>query len=732
MNPFVLPRFYLPYPARLNPNLRRARAHSKAWAHELRMLDEPQRGTVIWTEREFDAHDYALLCAHTHPDAAGPVLDLITDWYVWVFYFDDHFLELYKRTRDVAGARAHLDRLRAFMPVLGPIMATPTNPVESGLADLWARTVPARSGGWRRRFAESTANLLDESLWELANISAGRLPNPIEYVEMRRKVGGAPWSANLVEHAVDAEVPARIAASRPMRVLRDTFADGVHLRNDLFSYQREVRDEGELANGVLVFERFLGIGTQQAADAVNDLLTSRLQQFEHTCLTELPPLFAECGLGPAAQRDVLAYVTGLQDWQAGGHEWHLRSSRYTASRAAGTGVRVTGPGTSAVRAVSSIAATAPLRLRSHGHAPFRPVGPVRLPEMYMPFPLALSPHLPRARRVMHDWAGAMGMLDGWPWDGRRLAGIDLALCAAGIHPDASPDELDLTTGWLTWGTYGDDLYPLLFGRTRDLAGARACTERLSWFMPLDAESTPVPATALERGLADLWTRTAGPLPVSARRALRSAIEAMTGSWLWELANQAQHRIPDPVDYVEMRRRTFGSDLTMSLCRLSHGRTVPPHVYRTRTVSNLESAAADYACLLNDVFSYRKEIEFEGELHNGVLVVQTFLGCNHDRAMHIVNDLMTARLRQFEYLAGTELPALVDELRLDAAAGATLHGYVTDLRNWLAGIRHWHRECRRYTESELRHRPAIRPPRAPTGLGTAATRIDIRDLAASRS
>ena len=82
------------------------------------------------------------------------------------------------------------------------------------------------STDWRHRFAESTKNLLDESLWELANINEGRVPNPVEYVEMRRKVGGAPWSANLVEHAAGAEVPAEIAATRPMQVLRDTFSDG--------------------------------------------------------------------------------------------------------------------------------------------------------------------------------------------------------------------------------------------------------------------------------------------------------------------------------------------------------------------------------------------------------------------------------------------------------------------------------------------------------------------------
>jgi germacradienol/geosmin synthase len=70
---------------------------------------------------------------------------------------------------------------------------------------------------------------------ELSNISGNRIPNPIEYVEVRRKVGGDPWSTDLVEHTVFVEIPARIADTRPMRVLKDTFADGVHLRNDLFS-----------------------------------------------------------------------------------------------------------------------------------------------------------------------------------------------------------------------------------------------------------------------------------------------------------------------------------------------------------------------------------------------------------------------------------------------------------------------------------------------------------------
>src|ERR687893_549919 len=382
MRPFALPEFYMPYPARLNPHLESAREHSKAWAYEMDMVDAPQHGTKIWDEHDFDSHDYALLCAYTHPDATGDDLDLVTDWYVWVFYFDDHFLEIYKRSQDQAGAKEYLDGLPAFMPI-NPADATPepANPVERGLIELWARTIPNRSSEWRLRFFESTKNLLYESTWELSNISVNRVPNPIEYIEMRRKVGGAPWSANLVEHAAFIEVPARIADSRPMRVLKDTFADGVHLRNDLFSYQRETEEEGEINNCVLVLERFLDVSPQRAADLTNDIVPSRLQQFENTTLTELPSLFEEHGLNLLERKSVLLYVKGLQDWQSGGHEWHLRSSRYMNKRShrepsvmerllAGP----TGLGTSATHITPSRGALGAQRVKYHTHVSYEPVG----------------------------------------------------------------------------------------------------------------------------------------------------------------------------------------------------------------------------------------------------------------------------------------------------------------------------------------------------------------------
>jgi germacradienol/geosmin synthase len=317
-----------------------------------------------------------------------------------------------------------------------------------------------------------------------------------------------------------------------------------------------------------------------------------------------------------------------------------------------------------------------------------------------------------------------GIPDAGLWDEEHLVGFDFPICAAMLHPDASGPELDLSSAWLTWGTYGDDFFPTMFNPTGDMAGAKVFVARLSAFMPLDLTPTPTPLNPVERGLADLWQRTAQPMPANARHRFRTTIEDMAESWLWELANHIQHRIPDPVDFFEMRRLTFGADFTSTLRQLTPGREIAPEVSRTRPMMRLINAAQDCGCLINDIFSYRKEIEVEGELNNAVLVMQRFFDVGAQRAMQVVADLIGSRVRQFEYIVATELPTLYDELDLDEAARGRLAGYVEGLQDWMGGILKWHLTTTRYQEAKLRTSPAdaARLLSGPLGLGTAAARV----------
>jgi germacradienol/geosmin synthase len=194
-------------------------------------------------------------------------------------------------------------------------------------------------------------------------------------------------------------------------------------------------------------------------------------------------------------------------------------------------------------------------------------------------------------------------------------------------------------------------------------------------------------------------------------------------WLWELANNMQNRVPDPIDFIEMRRVTFGSDLSLCLSRISQGDELPQALLRTRPMQAIQNSASDYVGLTNDIFSYHKEIEFEGELNNCVLVIQRFLDLDVSRAVGVVNELMTARIRQFEHIVSTELPALCDDFGLETRLQKRLYTHVEWLQSWMCAVLRWHTTVDRYKPSEFQN--AVNPMRLfkrAGGLGTSAMHL----------
>jgi len=136
-----------------------------------------------------------------------------------------------------------------------------------------------------------------------------------------------------------------------------------------------------------------------------------------------------------------------------------------------------------------------------------------------------------------------------------------------------------------------------------------------------------------------------------------------------------------------------------------------------------------------VFSYQKEIEFEGEVHNIVLVVRNFLDCDEPTAMKVAGDLLAARMDQFQHIVAAELPVLSVTLDLDDATAAALRGHAARLENWLSGILNWHQGCHRYAEADLiaRYRPGADTIRetAETGASTGApSRIGLTGIGTS--
>lgn len=351
---------------------------------------------------------------------------------------------------------------------------------------------------------------------------------------------------------------------------------------------------------------------------------------------------------------------------------------------------LSGPGMGLTR-LSAFAPTAnPEPVQPHGVH----FGGGALPEFYLPYPARTSPHLDRAREFAARWHRDIGLAQCGVWSADWTDRQDLALWAALGVPDASAEVVELVAGFGVWAFHWDDFFGDRFKRTRNPLAAKSYVDRLVTFMPADLADMPAPEDPVQAGLADLWTRMSPGMSPAARAAFPAQLSPYLYAGLWEIQNELQGRLPDAVDYVEMRRLTGAGELAYALAVLGLGGELPQEVLRHRTMQELNEVFVDIPLLRNDIISYDKEMR-EGEPHNLVLISQQFFGCDRAQATGIVNDLLTARIKQFQRLLKEDVPRMIRELRLDAAQRATLHRALRALRQWIAGDAAWAPGCPRY-------------------------------------
>ncbi|GLZ31706.1 hypothetical protein Lesp02_38940 [Lentzea sp. NBRC 105346] len=325
---------------------------------------------------------------------------------------------------------------------------------------------------------------------------------------------------------------------------------------------------------------------------------------------------------------------------------------------------------------------------------------VEIPEFHMLFEARTNPHLDQLRDRTRQWVRDKGFLDTGVWTPESLEAADYGLFFALANPDADAEHLDLLVDWSNWGWFMDDYFVEAFGRSRNLVGAKAFVERVKALTPIDGSTPPEPAGPVEQALADLWSRTLPILPVAARERFPQLMDDMMSSQLWELHNDAQSRVPDPVDFVEMRRKTVGADFLAVMAALGAGVEVPD----TREARTLLQIFGDIIGLHNDIVSFEKDVTGEGSINNAVLAVRDFFGGELSDAVRVVNDLITARLREFQTVAA-EAPA----------------AFVKVLESFMAGYFDWAGRSGRYRVDTTPTSKRI-TFRTPSGFGTAAVLV----------
>ncbi|MFE2111714.1 hypothetical protein ACFXAF_38470 [Kitasatospora sp. NPDC059463] len=305
-------------------------------------------------------HTYALpeLIGHSYPRARGTELDLLIDTLGWFTILDDRFdgppgrdpaeargagapagrgggggappprappppppprpRPAGPRGRYPGEARASVEPLLAVLAGRPVPAGTPQPQLLDAWRELWQRQTAPMPPGWRRRAAAEWHSCLETFLAETAHRAARTQPDLAETVRLRRHASCLYPFMDILEHVHGGEAPAELHADPALHRLRANTADAATLINDLYSADREERQNVAAFNTVLTLQRIRGCTRSRAARAVVARiarLTAESERLRHSLQLRHP-----------AGR---WYLDGTRELVEGVHAWTSTSLRYS-------------------------------------------------------------------------------------------------------------------------------------------------------------------------------------------------------------------------------------------------------------------------------------------------------------------------------------------------------------------------------------------------------------------
>jgi len=311
-----LPDIYCPFPQRTNPHVGHVRAHLDTWTRNTGLVHGDS------ARERFEQADFGAFVGMVYPTADAEGLDLVADWFVWLFLVDDqlddgHLGRSPERVRDVVALMRSVIEGRGTGGV--PDEELPSAVV--ALVDLWDRTTPRAAAHWRTRFGwHLTKYLTTTTTWEAGNRATGAVPSEESYISHRRHTGAIHVCMDLIEIVAGIEAPESIHNDARFITALEASCNVVCWANDVYSYEKE-QVLGEIHNLVHLVRHHRGHGKQQALEHVcaeTDRETRRFLAAEAELLSAYPQLSGV----------LLPYLDGMRSWMRGNLDWSRETPRY--------------------------------------------------------------------------------------------------------------------------------------------------------------------------------------------------------------------------------------------------------------------------------------------------------------------------------------------------------------------------------------------------------------------
>ncbi|MGC5344699.1 terpene synthase family protein [Streptomyces sp. DT171] len=311
-----LPDIYCPFPQRTNPHVGHTRGHLDAWTRRTGLVHRES------ARRRFEQADFGAFVGMVYPTADRHDLDLVADWFVWLFLVDDQLDDGYLG-RSPERVRGVVERMLAVVNGAADDLPADQEPPAAltALAELWDRTIPGVAAHWRQRFAwHLTAYLTMATTWETANREAGIVPSEETYIAKRRHTGAIHVCMDLIEIVAGIEAPETIHNDPRFITALEASCNVVCWANDVYSYEKE-QVLGEIHNLVHLVRHHRGYGEQRAIDHVCAEIAAETDRFlaaEAELLSAYPQL---AGM-------LTPYLDGMRSWMRGNLDWSRETPRY--------------------------------------------------------------------------------------------------------------------------------------------------------------------------------------------------------------------------------------------------------------------------------------------------------------------------------------------------------------------------------------------------------------------
>ncbi|MCT9929615.1 hypothetical protein N5079_05205 [Planotetraspora sp. A-T 1434] len=288
-------------------------------------VEEIDRDTLAWLSasgmigdeghlERFRQARYGLLGARAYPYASRELCQLVTDWCVWLFAFDDAFCESDRRAAEIART---LPQLYTVVDDLDGGEAV-ENVFARALLDVKSRIAAHGDADQLDRWRTMTKDYLFAQVWEAANREDDVVPTIDDYIFMRRRTGAMLTVFALIDVAAECRLAPAEWRHPAVRAMTEHANDVVVWDNDLISYAKE-RSEANIRNNLVsVLAGHTDCTVQQAMDRIGRMRDQAIAE-----MVALGPV-----LDSFRSPSVSAYARGLEYWISGSVDYSLTSSRY--------------------------------------------------------------------------------------------------------------------------------------------------------------------------------------------------------------------------------------------------------------------------------------------------------------------------------------------------------------------------------------------------------------------